>query len=176
MRRLVCVLAALTLALLVVPAAQAGTHKDPRSCGTITFRIGVTGPNYATLTKAWVHETVTVAKGPATCKEAKRIARNDPYTLGNNHAYRRSGWLCDDDYNGCVERDGARDLTGELVGEIATHYRYERPGQSDNERAESEEGEGEYPGMGKAPTSKEEEGEDVPGGCWPIENCEGTAS
>jgi hypothetical protein len=159
------------LALLVVPVAQAGAHKDPRLCGTITFRIGVTGPNYATLTKAWVHETVMVVKGPAACKEAKQIAGNDPYTLGNNRAYWRNGWLCDDDYDGCVRRRGAHDFTGALVGEIATHYRYERPGQRENERAEREEEEGEYPGMGKAPTPKEEEEEDVPGACWAAEGC-----
>lgn len=128
-------LASIALAALAPPAALAKDGaKDPRSCGTVTFRIGVTGPSYATLTKAWVHETIKVAKGSVTCKEAKRIAGNDPYTLGNNHAYRRNGWLCDDDYNGCVQRQGAHDFTGQLIGEITTRYRYESEAEAIEKR------------------------------------------
>jgi hypothetical protein len=149
MRRPVGVLATLALALLMAPAAQAGTHADPRSCGTITF------PATASDAEWVVHEAVAVGRGRVLCGSARRIARFNPvrHRTGPG-AYRRDGWLCDDDYNGCVR--------GEERINTSFHYEAGTP-------------EEESDGIPSATPAEEESGELIPGGCWPIENCERTA-
>jgi len=132
MRHLTVILAALTLALPVVPAARASAHKDPRSCGAITYpdlgapAAGEGGEHGA------AYETVTVVNGPVNCKEAREIARKDPYAADSALPYTRKGWRCRYD-KGCTHGPGNR---------ITARYRYETGREKiekRGERAEEEE-------------------------------------
>ncbi len=77
MRHLAAALAALTLALLVVPAAQAGAHKQ-KACGQMGTGI------------------LTVAKGRTRCSQARRIlARAEHLPSGGPGASNKVGpWIC----------------------------------------------------------------------------------
>ncbi len=129
MRHLAVTLAALTLALLVVPAAQASAHKDPRSCGTITYPdLGAPAEREGGEPSA-AYETVTVVKGLVNCKEAREIARKDPYGTDSALPYTRKGWRCR--YNkGCTH--GPDNL-------ITARYRYETGREKIEKRGEKAE-------------------------------------
>lgn len=108
-------LASIVLGLVVAPSTQASAHKDPRSCGTLIYpdlgapAVGEGGEHGA------AYETVAVVKGPANCKEAREIARKDPYAADSALPYTRKGWHCR--YNvGCSRESGDR---------ITARYRYE---------------------------------------------------
>ncbi len=127
--RLTLILAALALPFTPASSAALGRFtrvKDPRSCGTITYpdlgapAAGEGGEHGA------AYETVTVVKGPVNCKEAREIARKDPYAADSALPYTRKGWRCR--YNkGCTHGPDNR---------ITARYRYETGREKIEKRGE----------------------------------------